>query len=110
MRVAVGAGGWRGSGQVKSALSLCSVAVEMWRVLTSHPKTAGKVLRELLNRLQERPLHPHHDVSQQEAGVAPLAVSSSPCSKGRSAVFPLHGLRVSLSLPLGIAIGPRERA
>ncbi|CAM5130598.1 unnamed protein product, partial [Natator depressus] len=76
------------------SLSCDSVAVEMWRVLTSHPKTAGKVLRELLNTLQERPLHPHHDVSQQEVGVAPLAVSSSPCSKGRSAVFPLHGLRI----------------
>ncbi|CAM5122554.1 unnamed protein product, partial [Natator depressus] len=56
------------------SLSCDSVAVEMWRVLTSHPKTAGKVLRELLNTLQERPLHPHHDdVSQQEVGVAPLA-------------------------------------
>ncbi|CAM5122821.1 unnamed protein product [Natator depressus] len=52
------------------SLSCDSVAVEMWRVLTSHPKTAGKVLREL----QERPLHPHHDVSQQEVGVAPLAI------------------------------------
>ncbi|XP_074794097.1 maestro heat-like repeat-containing protein family member 7 [Natator depressus] len=49
------------------SLSCDSVAVEMWRVLTSHPKTAGKVLRELLNTLQERPLHPHHDVSQQES-------------------------------------------
>ncbi|CAM5134244.1 unnamed protein product, partial [Natator depressus] len=76
------------------SLSCDSVAVEMWRVLISHPKTAGKVLRELLNTQQERPLHPHHDVSQQEAGIAPLTVSSSPCSKGRSAVFPLHGLRV----------------
>ncbi|CAM4702035.1 unnamed protein product [Caretta caretta] len=56
------------------SLSRDSVAVEMWRVLTSHPKTAGKVLRELLDRLQERPLRQHHDVSQQEAGVAPLAV------------------------------------
>ncbi|CAM5122941.1 unnamed protein product [Natator depressus] len=56
------------------SLSCDSVAVEMWRVLTSHPKTAGKVLRELLNTLQERPLHPHHDVSQQEVGVAPLAI------------------------------------
>ncbi|CAM2095293.1 unnamed protein product [Caretta caretta] len=56
------------------SLSCDSVAVEMWRVLTSHPKTAGKVLRELLDRLQERPLRQHHDVSQQEAGVAPLAV------------------------------------
>ncbi|CAM5122572.1 unnamed protein product [Natator depressus] len=70
------------------SLSCDSVAVEMWRVLTSHPKTAGKVLRELLNTLQERPLHLHHDVSQQEVGVAPLAISSSPCSKGRSAVTP----------------------
>ncbi|CAM5134136.1 unnamed protein product [Natator depressus] len=76
------------------SLSCDSVAVEMWRVLTSHPKTAGKVLRELLNTQQERLLHPHYDVSQQEAGIAPLTVSSSPCSKGRSAVFPLHGLRV----------------
>ncbi|CAM5173434.1 unnamed protein product [Eretmochelys imbricata] len=76
------------------SLSCDSVAVEMWRVLTSHPKTAGKVLRELLDRLQEQPLCQHHDVSQQEAGVAPLAVSSSPCSKGRSAVCPHHGLRV----------------
>ncbi|XP_043390800.1 maestro heat-like repeat-containing protein family member 7 [Chelonia mydas] len=92
------------------SLSCDSVAVEMWRVLTSHPKTAGKVLRELLDRLQEWPLRQHHDVSQQEAGVAPLAVSSSPCSKGRSAVFPLHGLRVSLSLPLGIAIGPKRES
>ncbi|XP_074978764.1 maestro heat-like repeat-containing protein family member 7 [Caretta caretta] len=56
------------------SLSCDSVAVEMWRVLTSHPKTAGKVLRELLDRLQERPLRQHHDVSQREAGVAPLAV------------------------------------
>ncbi|CAM5172965.1 unnamed protein product [Eretmochelys imbricata] len=56
------------------SLSCDSVAVEMWRVLTSHPKTAGKVLRELLDRLQERPLRQHHDISQQEAGVAPLAV------------------------------------
>ncbi|CAM5130576.1 unnamed protein product [Natator depressus] len=56
------------------SLSWDSVAVEMWRVLTSHPKTAGKVLRELLNTLQERPLHPHHDISQQEVGVAPLAI------------------------------------
>ncbi|CAM4671526.1 unnamed protein product [Lepidochelys olivacea] len=56
------------------SLSCDSVAVEMWRVLTSHPKTAGKVLRELLNRLQERPLRQHHDISQQGAGVAPLAV------------------------------------
>ncbi|CAM5122581.1 unnamed protein product [Natator depressus] len=56
------------------SLSCDSIAVEMWRVLTSHPKTAGKVLRELLNTLQERPLHPHHDVSQQEVGVAPLAI------------------------------------
>ncbi|CAM5143656.1 unnamed protein product [Natator depressus] len=56
------------------SLSCDSVAVEMWRVLTSHPKTAGKVLRELLDRLQERPLCQHHDVSQQEAGVAPLTV------------------------------------
>ncbi|CAM5134204.1 unnamed protein product, partial [Natator depressus] len=92
------------------SLSCDSVAVEMWRVLISHPKTAGKVLRELLNTQQERPLHPHHDVSQQEAGIAPLTVSSSPCSKGRSAVFPLHGLRVSLSLPLGIAIGPKRES
>ncbi|CAM5172903.1 unnamed protein product [Eretmochelys imbricata] len=76
------------------SLSCDSVAVEMWRVLTSHPKTAGKVLWELLDRLQERPLRQHHDISQQEAGVAPLAVSSSPCSKGRSAVCPHHGLRV----------------
>ncbi|CAM4688241.1 unnamed protein product [Lepidochelys olivacea] len=76
------------------SLSCDSVAVEMWRVLTSHPKTAGKVLRELLDRLQERPLRQHHDISQREAGVAPLAVSSSPCSKGRSAVCPHHGLRV----------------
>ncbi|XP_074978768.1 maestro heat-like repeat-containing protein family member 7 [Caretta caretta] len=58
------------------SLSCDSVAVEMWRVLTSHPKTAGKVLRELLDRLQERPLRQHHDVSQQEAGVAPLAAAS----------------------------------
>ncbi|CAM5130223.1 unnamed protein product [Natator depressus] len=72
------------------SLSCDSVAVEMWRVLTSHPKTAGKVLRELLNTLQERPLHPHHDVSQQEVGVAPLAISSSPCSKGRSAIGKLQ--------------------
>ncbi|CAM4616649.1 unnamed protein product [Lepidochelys kempii] len=56
------------------SLSCDSVAVEMWRVLTSHPKTAGKVLRELLDRLQERPLRQHHDISQREAGVAPLAV------------------------------------
>ncbi|CAM5143671.1 unnamed protein product, partial [Natator depressus] len=56
------------------SLSCDSVAVEMWRVLISHPKTAGKVLRELLNTQQERPLHPHHDVSQQEAGIAPLTV------------------------------------
>ncbi|CAM5122407.1 unnamed protein product [Natator depressus] len=56
------------------SLSCDSVAVEMWRVLTSHPKTAGKVLRELLDRLQERPLRQHHDVSQQEAGVALLTV------------------------------------
>ncbi|CAM5134228.1 unnamed protein product [Natator depressus] len=56
------------------SLSCDSVAVEMWRVLTSHPKTAGKVLRELLDRLQEGPLCQHHDVSQQEAGVAPLTV------------------------------------
>ncbi|CAM5134248.1 unnamed protein product [Natator depressus] len=56
------------------SLSCDSVAVEMWRVLTSHPKTAGKVLRELLDRLQEWPLCQHHDVSQQEAGVAPLTV------------------------------------
>ncbi|CAM4616839.1 unnamed protein product [Lepidochelys kempii] len=56
------------------SLSCDSVAVEMWRVLTSHPKTAGKVLRELLDRLQERPLRQHHDISQQGAGVAPLAV------------------------------------
>ncbi|CAM5134196.1 unnamed protein product [Natator depressus] len=56
------------------SLSCDSVAVEMWRVLTSHPKTTGKVLRELLDRLQERPLCQHHDVSQQEAGVAPLTV------------------------------------
>ncbi|CAM4671203.1 unnamed protein product [Lepidochelys olivacea] len=76
------------------SLSCDSVAVEMWRVLTSHPKTAGKVLRELLDRLQERPLRQDHDISQQEAGVSPLAVSSSPCSKGRSAVCPHHGLRV----------------
>ncbi|XP_074794095.1 maestro heat-like repeat-containing protein family member 7 [Natator depressus] len=48
------------------SLSCDSVAVEMWRVLTSHPKTAGKVLRELLDRLQEWPLPQHHDVSQQE--------------------------------------------
>ncbi|CAM4688116.1 unnamed protein product [Lepidochelys olivacea] len=76
------------------SLSCDSVAVEMWRVLTSHPKTAEKVLWEPLDRLQERPLRQHHDISQQEAGVAPLAVSSSPCSKGRSAVCPHHGLRV----------------
>ncbi|CAM5172941.1 unnamed protein product [Eretmochelys imbricata] len=56
------------------SLSCDSVAVEMWRVLTSHPKTAGKVLRELLDRLQEQPLRQHHNISQQEAGVAPLAV------------------------------------
>ncbi|CAM5134216.1 unnamed protein product [Natator depressus] len=56
------------------SLSCDSVAVEMWRVLTSHPKTAGKVLRELLNTQQERLLHPHYDVSQQEAGIAPLTV------------------------------------
>ncbi|CAM5134208.1 unnamed protein product [Natator depressus] len=56
------------------SLSCDSVAVEMWRVLTSHPKTAGKVLRELLDRLQEWPLCQNHDVSQQEAGVAPLTV------------------------------------
>ncbi|CAM4671231.1 unnamed protein product [Lepidochelys olivacea] len=76
------------------SLSCDSVAVEMWRVLTSHPKTAEKVLREPLDRLQERPLRQHHDISQEEADVAPLAVSSSPCSKGRSAVCPHHGLRV----------------
>ncbi|CAM4619534.1 unnamed protein product [Lepidochelys kempii] len=56
------------------SLSCDSVSVEMWRVLTSHPKTAEKVLRELLDRLQERPLRQHHDVSQREAGVTPLAV------------------------------------
>ncbi|CAM4616346.1 unnamed protein product [Lepidochelys kempii] len=72
------------------SLSCDSVAVEMWRVLTSHPKTAEKVLRELLDRLQERPLRQHHDISQREAGVAPLAISSSPCSKGRSAVGKLQ--------------------
>ncbi|CAM4688223.1 unnamed protein product [Lepidochelys olivacea] len=62
------------------SLSCDSVAVEMWRVLTSHPKTAGKVLRELLDRLQERPLRQHHDISQQEAGVAPLAGGETPAS------------------------------
>ncbi|CAM4619683.1 unnamed protein product [Lepidochelys kempii] len=56
------------------SLSCDSVSVEMWRVLTSHPKTAEKVLRELLDRLQERPLRQHHDISQREAGVTPLAV------------------------------------
>ncbi|XP_074920752.1 maestro heat-like repeat-containing protein family member 7 [Chelonoidis abingdonii] len=54
------------------SLSCESIAAEMWRMLTSHPKTAGKVLRELVNRLQKQPLRQYH-VSQKEAGIAPLA-------------------------------------
>ncbi|KAH1172081.1 hypothetical protein KIL84_007699, partial [Mauremys mutica] len=54
-------------------LSCDSIAAEMLRMLTSHPETTGKVLRELLNRLREQPLCQHHDISQREAGIAPLA-------------------------------------
>ncbi|TFK00726.1 urotensin-2 receptor-like [Platysternon megacephalum] len=56
------------------SLSCDSIAAEMWRMLTSHPNTTGKVLKELLNRLQEQPLRQYH-VSQKEAGVAPLAAT-----------------------------------
>ncbi|XP_065435432.1 maestro heat-like repeat family member 5 isoform X2 [Chrysemys picta bellii] len=88
------------------SLSCDSVAAEMWRMLASHCQSIEKVLKELLNTLREQPLH-HHHVSQREA---PLAVSISPCSKGRSAVCPHHCLRVSLSLPLGIVIGPKRES
>ncbi|TFK00746.1 Epidermal growth factor receptor kinase substrate 8-like protein 3 [Platysternon megacephalum] len=57
------------------SLSCDSVAAEMWRMLTSHPKSTGKVLQELLKRLQEQLLRQHHDVPQKEAGVAPLAAT-----------------------------------
>ncbi|XP_067387535.1 maestro heat-like repeat-containing protein family member 7 [Emydura macquarii macquarii] len=72
--------GYRYSEEVVVALLGCSlscdsVAAEMWRTLTSHPKTTGRVLRELLHRLQERPLRQQHDVSQKEAIVTPLAAT-----------------------------------
>ncbi|TFJ95947.1 50S ribosomal protein L5 [Platysternon megacephalum] len=57
------------------SLSCDSIAAEMWRMLTSLPNTAGKVLKELLNRLQEEPLRQHQAISQKEAGVAPLAAT-----------------------------------
>uniref|UniRef100_K7G644 Uncharacterized protein n=1 Tax=Pelodiscus sinensis TaxID=13735 RepID=K7G644_PELSI len=72
--------GYQYSEEVVTALLGCSLwcdraAVEMWRTLTSHPKTTGRILRELLKRLQEGPLGQRRDTAQKMAAVTPLAAT-----------------------------------
>ncbi|XP_074833345.1 maestro heat-like repeat-containing protein family member 7 [Carettochelys insculpta] len=74
--------GYQYSEEVVRALLGCSlacdsVAAEMWRTLTSHPKTTGRILRELLNRLQEWSTDQPHDISQQMAALTPLAATQA---------------------------------
>ncbi|XP_039390312.1 maestro heat-like repeat-containing protein family member 7 [Mauremys reevesii] len=56
------------------SLSCDSVAAEMWKMLTSQPKSTEKILRELVSRLQGQAPR-RHQLSQRPAGVASLAVS-----------------------------------
>ncbi|XP_044870784.1 maestro heat-like repeat-containing protein family member 7 isoform X3 [Mauremys mutica] len=56
------------------SLSCDSVAAEMWKMLTSQPKTTRKILGELVSMLQE-PARRQHQLSERPAGVPPLAVS-----------------------------------
>ncbi|XP_044870367.1 maestro heat-like repeat-containing protein family member 7 [Mauremys mutica] len=57
------------------SLSCDSVAAEMWKILTSQPKSTEKILRELVSRLQGQAPRQHH-LSQRPAGVASLAVTT----------------------------------
>ncbi|XP_039391799.1 maestro heat-like repeat-containing protein family member 7 isoform X2 [Mauremys reevesii] len=54
------------------SLSCDSVAAEMWKMLTSQPKTTRKILGELVSRLQE-PARRRHQLSERPAGFPPLA-------------------------------------
>ncbi|XP_039373672.1 uncharacterized protein LOC120393148 [Mauremys reevesii] len=54
------------------SLSCDSVAAEMWKMLTSQPKSTEKILRELVSRLQE-PARRRHQLSERPAGFPPLA-------------------------------------
>ncbi|XP_044871564.1 maestro heat-like repeat-containing protein family member 7 isoform X6 [Mauremys mutica] len=56
------------------SLSCDSVAAEMWKMLTSQPKSTEKILRELVSRLQG-PAPRQHQLSQRPAGVASLAAT-----------------------------------
>ncbi|XP_039375076.1 maestro heat-like repeat-containing protein family member 7 [Mauremys reevesii] len=56
------------------SLSCDSVAAEMWKILTSQPKSTEKILRELVSRLQGQAPR-RHQLSQRPAGVASLAAT-----------------------------------
>ncbi|XP_039373592.1 maestro heat-like repeat-containing protein family member 7 [Mauremys reevesii] len=56
------------------SLSCDSVAAEMWKMLTSQPKSTEKILRELVSRLQGQAPR-RHQLSQRPAGVASLAAT-----------------------------------
>ncbi|XP_044870762.1 maestro heat-like repeat-containing protein family member 7 isoform X2 [Mauremys mutica] len=56
------------------SLSCDSVAAEMWKMLTSQPKTTRKILGELVSMLQE-PARRQHQLSERPAGVPTLAAT-----------------------------------
>ncbi|XP_044871822.1 maestro heat-like repeat-containing protein family member 7 [Mauremys mutica] len=58
------------------SLSCDSVAAEMWKMLTSQPKTTRKILGELVSMLQE-PARRKHQLSERPAGVPPLALQAT---------------------------------
>ncbi|XP_039391960.1 maestro heat-like repeat-containing protein family member 7 [Mauremys reevesii] len=58
------------------SLSCDSVAAEMWKMLTSQPKTTRKILGELVSRLQE-PARRRHQLSERPAGFPPLALQAT---------------------------------
>ncbi|XP_039391953.1 maestro heat-like repeat-containing protein family member 7 [Mauremys reevesii] len=58
------------------SLSCDSVAAEMWKMLTSQPKTTRKILGELVSRLQE-PARRRHQLSERPAGFPLLALQAT---------------------------------
>ncbi|XP_039391800.1 maestro heat-like repeat-containing protein family member 7 isoform X3 [Mauremys reevesii] len=72
------------------SLSCDSVAAEMWKMLTSQPKTTRKILGELVSRLQE-PARRRHQLSERPAGFPPLAVIDENVKSRRAKTRSLQG-------------------
>ncbi|XP_039391927.1 maestro heat-like repeat-containing protein family member 7 [Mauremys reevesii] len=88
------------------SLSCDSVAAEMWKMLTSQPKSTEKILRELVSRLQGQAPR-RHQLSQRPAGVASLAATRAlyvilqeqACRQEVKELFPQLSSRCSSTSP-----------